>query len=109
MQHLTSGADETSGALKITVPSVLSQSRLITGVARFKKTYPRIRPEADFSDLRYDLIVDGFDLAVRMGPKSKNSSTSRRLFRMRRLLVASTDYVESQKAARHMEDVNDWD
>ena len=109
MQHLTSGADETSGALKITVPSVLFQSRLMTGVARFKQTYPRIRPEADFSDLRCDLIVDGFDLAVRMGPKSKNSSTSRRLFRVRRLLVASTDYVESQKAARHMEDVNDWD
>ena len=109
LQHLTSGAAEPSGELRITVPSVLSQSQLMTRIAQFKKTYPRIRLEADFSDLRRDLIGEGFDMAVRMGPKSRNSATSRRLFRVRRLLVASTDYVNSRSIPKHMEDVADWD
>lgn len=107
--HLTSTADAPSGELKITVPSVLSQSSLMARLARFRQTYPRIRLEADFSDLRRDLINDGFDLAIRMGPKSRNSATSRRLFRVRRLLIASAAYLEGRTKPRELEDLYDWD
>jgi DNA-binding transcriptional LysR family regulator len=58
-------------------------------IAAFSLAYPRITLTVDFSDTRRALIDDGFDLAIRMGPKSKNSATSPILFSVRRAVSAN--------------------
>ena len=106
---LTSSAAEPSGELSLTVPSVLSQSVFTEKVARFLQAYPRIQMSLDFSDTRRELIGGGFDFAIRMGPKLKTSAQSRTLFKVRRQLVAASDYVASQKPATTLKDLLEWD
>ena len=107
--HLSSTATSPSGELRLTVPSVLSQSGFVDQIAAFADTYPRIKLSLDFSDIRRELIGDGFDVAIRMGPKPKASPTSRRLFSVNRRLVASADYLATRPPPAELADLLDWD
>tara|TARA_R110000850_G_scaffold45958_9_gene115808 strand:- start:755 stop:1639 length:885 start_codon:yes stop_codon:yes gene_type:complete len=109
LADLSQSASAPSGELRLTIPSVLSQSRFIEQIAAFSNAHPRIKLFLDFSDIRRDLIDDGFDIAIRMGPKSKTTATSRKLFSVERKLVASTDYLASRSAPDHPHDIADWD
>lgn len=109
LNSLTTSAPEPSGLLRVTLPSVLSQSDLTGQLADFVKLYPRIRLTLDFSDLRKELISDGFDLAIRMGPKPKASATSRILFNVTRRLVAASEYIDAQRTPEKPADLVGWD
>lgn len=109
LADLSVSASAPSGELRVTIPSVLSQSHFTEQIAAFSRAYPRIKLFLDFSDIRRDLIDDGFDIAIRMGPKAKTTATSRKLFSVERRLVASTDYLASRLAPDHPDDIADWD
>lgn len=89
-------AAEPSGELRITIPAVLSQSRLVDDFAAFSRRYPKVTLNLVFSDTRYDLIRDGFDLGIRMGLTHKRGPTWRLLRTDKRCLVAATDYLQGQ-------------
>ena len=109
LQRLSASASEPSGALSLTLPSVLSSSQIIDQIATFSITYPRIKLTVDFSDTRRALIEDGFDLAIRMGPKAKNSATSRRLSTIKRVLVASKTYLSGRPVVQDPKGLKDWE
>lgn len=109
LAELSMSANAPSGELRMTIPSVLSQSHFTEQIAAFSQAHPRIKLSLDFSDIRRDLIDDGFDIAIRMGPKAKTTATSRKLFSVERKLVASTDYLASRLAPDHPDDIADWD
>jgi len=109
LQRLSASADIPSGELRLTVPSVLSQSDIPDRIARFSNTYPRIKLSVDFSDTRRELIADGYDFAIRMGPKSRNSPTSRSLFTVQRRLVASSTYLASRSTVQKPNELMDLD
>lgn len=89
-------AAEPSGELRITIPAVLSHSRLVDEFAFFSQRYPKVALNLVFSDSRYDLIRDGFDLGIRMGLTHKRGPTWRLLRTDKRCLVAATDYLQGQ-------------
>ena len=93
LADLSASSSEPSGELRLTLPSVLSQSYLTDRLAAFASAHPRIHLSIDYSDTRRALIEDGFDVAIRMGPTMKKSATSRMLFSTDRTLVASTAYL----------------
>ena len=107
--ELSGASGAPSGELRVTLPSVLSQSDLTDQLAAFSKKHPRIQLTLDYSDTRRELIDDGFDFAIRMKPNAKNSATSRTLFNVGRMLVASPDYLASRSAARDPGDLVGWD
>ncbi|SMX36738.1 LysR family transcriptional regulator [Octadecabacter ascidiaceicola] len=109
LQDLSATAGEPSGELRITLPSVLSSSRITDHIAAFSLAFPRITLTVDFSDTRRALIDDRFDLAIRMGPQSKNSATTRTLFEVRRVLVASKDYLAKRTIGRDPSTLTDWE
>jgi len=106
---LSGSANTPSGDLRITLPSVLSQSIFTDKIVEFTKLYPRINLTLDFSDTRRKLVDDGFDIAVRMGPSAKNSSTSRKLFTVRRKLVASVQYLKGRPGITEPKQLLDLD
>jgi DNA-binding transcriptional LysR family regulator len=109
LQDLSATAGEPSGELRITLPSVLSLSHITDQIAAFSLAYPRITLTVDFSDTRRALIDDGFDLAIRMGVKSKNSPTLRTLFNVRRVLVASKDYLSTRSVGTDPIGLANWE
>ncbi|WP_298861044.1 LysR family transcriptional regulator [uncultured Sulfitobacter sp.] len=106
---LSVSARDPSGELRITLPSVLSQSPLTDTIAKFSKTYPRIRLTLNFSDSRRALIEGGFDIGIRMGPGVKKSPNSTLLFKVGRKLVASADYLSTRETPSDPNQIRDWD
>ncbi|MFZ7093530.1 substrate binding domain-containing protein [Primorskyibacter sp. 2E233] len=109
LADLSVSATAPSGELRMTIPSVLSQSHFTEQIAAFSKTHPRIKLFLDFSDTRRALIDDGFDIAIRMGPKAQNSATTRKLFSVNRKLVGSAEYLSSRPVPDDPKDLVDWD
>lgn len=110
LQGVAASASEPSGELRITLPSVLSQSSIAKRIAKFSRAFPRIELILDFSDTRRDLISDRFDLAIRMGANPKNSATTRVLLNVKRKLVASNSYLVDKPLIREPNDLLklDW-
>ncbi len=98
-----------SGELRVTLPSALSQSRLTDAIAHFMSRYPRVRLTLDFSDSTKELIDHGFDVAIRFWLRAKKSPTTRKLFTVDRVLVASPDYLNSRAGIKHPSDLQELD
>lgn len=106
--ELSTVAGEPSGELRVTAPSVLARSPFMDMIAAFLAAYPRVRLTLDFSDERRALIDDGLDLAIRMAFKAKNSPTTRKLFQVRRRLVAAPTFLDAQPALTEPAELRDW-
>ena len=98
-----------SGELRVTLPSALSQSKLTDSIARFMEEYPRVRLTLDFSDSKKELIEHGFDVAIRFWLEPKKSPTTRKLFTVDRVLVASPGYLATKPEINHPSDLKEWD
>jgi len=55
-----------SGQLKVTWPSVLSNSPFIASLGPFTKTYPDIKLDTFITNQRVDLVQEGLDFAIRI-------------------------------------------
>lgn len=71
---------------------ILHVSRLLF---RFQDRYPDIHIDLNLTDERIDLVREGVDLAIRLGPLSDSSMKLRALGLSRRLLVAAPDYLKA--------------
>jgi DNA-binding transcriptional LysR family regulator len=69
---------------------VLHASRLIFA---FQDRYPDIGVDLSLTDERVDLVREGVDIALRLGPLTDSSMKLRVLGQSRRLLVAAPDYL----------------
>ena len=107
--ELSLSGQEPSGELRITLGSILSQSHLTDIIADFSMTYPRIKIVLDYSDIRKDLIEGGFDIAIRMGPYVRTSASSKRLFKISRRIVASSDYLSKHPTIKDPKHLSDYD
>lgn len=72
---------------------VLHASRLIFA---FQDQYPDIGVDLNLTDERIDLVREGVDIALRLGPVTDSSMKLRALGQSRRLLVAAPDYLAAR-------------
>jgi DNA-binding transcriptional LysR family regulator len=72
---------------------VLHVSRLIFA---FQDRYPDIGIDLSLTDERVDLVREGVDIALRLGPLTDSSMKLRALGQSRRLLVAAPDYLAAR-------------
>ena len=85
--------DAPAGTIRISCTAafgVLHVSRLIFA---FQDRYPDIGVDLSLTDERVDLVREGSDVALRLGPLGDSSMKLRALGRSRRLLVAAPDYL----------------
>lgn len=100
---------EPQGTLSVTIPSVLSRSPLIGRIAKYAEKYPKVRMSLEFSDERRNLLKDGLDAAIRMGPNRKRTATRRTLFKAHRILVASKSYLAGRGEITSPKDLEELD
>jgi DNA-binding transcriptional LysR family regulator len=109
LQDIAYQSDQPSGVLRLTAPAGLAQSELTDQIARFALAYREVHLTIDFSDTRRDLIVDGFDVAIRVGKMQDSALKAKKLFDVRRHLVAAPAYLESRATPASPSDLSDWD
>jgi DNA-binding transcriptional LysR family regulator len=75
---LYAGRHEPSGRLRVSVPALFGRRCVAPVLARLARKHPRLDLEVAFSDRVIDLLEDGFDLAVRIGPLRDSANLAAR-------------------------------
>lgn len=118
LKNAEAGLDELStlskkpvGSLKITIPAFLEASTISLAIASFIKQYPEVNISLIYTDHVINMLDEEVDLRIRAGAQgiSDSSMISRKLGEIRRLLVASKEYYDTQAPPQHPTDLKNWD
>lgn len=93
-RQIKHGMDRVSGPLKIAAPMDIGSHLISNLVDRFVEENPEIKISLLLSDENIDLVGQGIDVAIRLGPMKDSTMRVRKLADNRRLVVASPAYVE---------------
>lgn len=93
--------DNPSGRLRITSPAGIGATLLARLNAAFQQEYPDVTLEVSVSDEVRDIVLEGYDVALRTGQPQDSSLIGRRIGYCERLLVASKGYLEQYEAITH--------
>lgn len=85
------------GRLRISVPAA-GHRLLMPVLPAFRRAYPDVELDIDFSDRLVDLIDEGFDMAVRSGELTDSRLAARRLCPFRFKVCASPGYLAEHGA-----------
>ncbi len=88
------------GVLRITAPVQFGRRHVAPIVSAFLNEYPDVRVELSLNDRNLDLIEEGLDLAVRIGPLADSSLVARQVGSVRRVVVASPTYLARRGVPR---------
>ncbi|MFM0738787.1 LysR substrate-binding domain-containing protein [Paraburkholderia xenovorans] len=92
---LDAGRREPSGRLRLTAPVLFGRQCVAPVMQRLIERHPLLDVEMSFSDRVADLVEDGFDIAVRIGPLPDHATLiGRRLGVQRMGICASPDWLE---------------
>ncbi|WP_088355712.1 LysR family transcriptional regulator, partial [Salmonella enterica] len=93
--------DNPSGRLRITSPAGIGATLLARMNAEFLAKYPAITLEVFISDDVRDLVMEGFDVALRTGKPQDSSLIGRKIGHCPRYLLASPAYLARHPALTH--------
>lgn len=94
-----------TGRLKIDVPGRIGRLIIAPALPEFFDRYPGIDIVLGVSDRAVDLIEDGVDCALRVGPLSDSGLTARSFGELRLINVASPAYIAKFGTPRHPSDL----
>jgi DNA-binding transcriptional LysR family regulator len=84
------------GLLRITAPLQFGRRHVAPLAIGFLAAFPETQIELVLNDRNLDLIDEGLDVAVRIGPLADSSQVARRVGEVRRVLVASPAYLAAR-------------
>jgi DNA-binding transcriptional LysR family regulator len=84
------------GALRIAAPQGFGEMVLLPILQRLREHHPQLDIDLVLNDRVVDPVTEGVDLSLRLGPTGEGYFVARRLGHVRRMLLASPDYL-----ARH--------
>lgn len=85
------------GLVRVAAPLGLGQTLLADLAADFQARHPGLRFDWRLSDAPQNLVADGIDLWLRIGPLRDETLIARPLARLERLLVARRGAVEAER------------
>ena len=85
-----------SGELRIASSASFGRKHLAPYMAEFLTLYPKLSVQLHLSDSAFDIVENGFDLAIRLGELAPSTLKARRIGDSARIMIASPDYL-----ARH--------
>src|SRR5271166_6401545 len=92
--HAARGTGELRGLLRVAVTSSFGVREVIPRLPKFLERHPALRIDLGVNDQRQDLVVDGVDVALRLGRLPDSSAEARKLAEAPRVLAASPAYLE---------------
>jgi DNA-binding transcriptional LysR family regulator len=81
------------GLLRVTAPVQFGRRHVAPLVIGFLAAFPAMQVELVLHDRNLDLIEEGIDVAIRIGPLADSGLMARRVGEVRRVLVASPGYL----------------
>lgn len=82
-----------SGTLRVSAPTTFGACVIAPLAATFQQAHPQVRVELNLSNSMVDLVDEGFDLAIRIGPLGDADLVAKPLCVYRMVICASPDYL----------------
>lgn len=82
-----------SGKLRVNIPGMLAQSLVIPHLREFLQRYPGIELELSSADRGVDVIREGFDCVVHIGPQQHTGLIARPIGKLTVVNCASAEYL----------------
>jgi LysR family transcriptional regulator, regulator for bpeEF and oprC len=98
-----------TGELLVSAPVFYGRRFVMPLLAKLLLQHSGLRLDMRFTDLRVDLVRDGIDLAVRIGPLRDSTLVARRVDQQSIVLCASADYLTARGAPRHIDELASHD
>lgn len=89
---------EPRGVLKLTCGVEFGMIAVSGWISDYLARYPQVRVDADFTGRIVDIVHEGFDLAIRVGPLADSTLTARKLGELGYGLYASPGYLARRMA-----------
>ncbi|SBP87580.1 LysR family transcriptional regulator [Thiomonas delicata] len=102
---LTTDAVEPRGQLTITAPVLYGQMHVAPSVTRFVRRYDKVRVNLLLSDRRANLLEEHIDVGIRIGALDDSSLIAQALGSVRRIVVASPEYLACHGVPNHPSDL----
>ncbi|MCG6938504.1 MAG: LysR family transcriptional regulator [Gammaproteobacteria bacterium] len=87
------GKIKPTGTLRINTSAAFGRTFILPYLSEFLEQYPEINVELLFDDDYVDLVKEGIDLAIRIGPLADSTLIARKLGSGPRVVVASPGYL----------------
>lgn len=93
------------GRLRVDMPTELARAVVIPALPHFLKANPELELELSSTDRRVDLVQEGFDCVIRLGPILDDTLIARSLGRLRMMNAASPHYLAIFGTPRTLDDL----
>lgn len=98
---------EPTGTLRVNIPVTFGRMYLLPILWEFMSQYPDLKIDLVMDDGYVDLVKDGVDLAIRVGPLPDSSLIARKIGDSPRVTVASPDYLAEHGEPKTLTDLED--
>lgn len=96
-----------SGVLKVSAPVSFGKNQLTPALLDFAAAHPAVSLDVAFTDRMVNLVEEGVDVGVRIGPSLNDSSlVARRLAAVRMVTCASPAYLQAHGTPMALEDLS---
>lgn len=96
---------ELTGTLRVNVPVSFGRLEMLPMLWSFMKEYPAITLDIVMDDHYVDLVKEGIDLAIRIGPLFDSSLVARKLGCYQRVTIATRSYLKEFGEPKTLEDL----
>lgn len=104
-QEASSAAVVPRGTIRLTTSVNFGVRHVAPAIAEFLERHPEVRFDVSLSDRVVDLVEEGLDLAIRIGPPGADNLVARKLGETRMVPCASPGYLAKHKAPKTPEDL----
>jgi DNA-binding transcriptional LysR family regulator len=95
-----------AGMIRVSCTAAFGVLHVTPLMLAFQDRYPDIGIDLSLTDERIDLVREGVDIALRLGPLTDSSMKLRALGQSRRLLVAAPEYLAARGRPVHPRDLS---
>ncbi|WP_246542685.1 LysR family transcriptional regulator [Paludibacterium yongneupense] len=93
-QALSLTRDTPSGHLRLTAPVYYGETVIAPLLQRYLLDFPAVSAELNLDNRKIDLVAEGYDLGIRLGPMDESSLMVKQLASRRHHVCASPDYLQ---------------
>ena len=93
------------GRLRVDLPTEVARTTIVPALPDFMATYPELELEVSSTDRQVDLVQEGFDCVLRLGPIGDETLIARPLGLLRMVNAASPAYLARYGVPRSLDDL----
>jgi len=102
---ISASKTELRGRLRLTMPTEIGVFMMNEVITSFMQTYSKLEVDVELSTRTVDLIEEGVDLALRLGPLPNSSLIARHIAGLHRGLFATPEYLEQHGMPKTPDDL----